>query len=449
MTELEALRRALEPPFGDEIRVIVIPTAAGHAERLVDGDAGEPAFFWSSGDGGRLAGVGEAARLQASGPDRAAALVREAERLWSRVRTGSAAGDDREARLFGGLSFLPAPPPAPWAGFGEATLVLPEVTYRDDGAGPRLVVAAVAAAVRAGPDALLDRVARAVRALATTPVRSGSGVALAPPGPVNPPGERAVSEWAAAVASIRERIERGEAEKVVAARVHEARFTGAMVPSEVLARLAVESGVTRFAIRFEGATFLGATPERLVSRRGNVVESEALAGTCPASEGASRLLESGKDRAEHGYVVRAIDVALRPLCRRLDSPPEPGVRRLSHVLHLHTPFRGELARPVAILDLVDRLHPTPAVGGTPTAAALDWIASAEGGTRGWYAAPVGWLDASGDGEFVVALRSALLDGDRARLYAGAGIVQDSEAAAEFAETRAKLQTMMDALGVSS
>jgi isochorismate synthase len=392
--------------------------------------------------------VGAAATLQAAGPGRMAELGRMAERLWARVRTVGTTGAEPTARLFGGLSFLPAPPSPPWAGFGEATLVLPEVAYYADGGAPRVVVAATAAAVRGGPEALLHRVARALEALASAASSRMSGSAAAAPAGVDPTGERAGEEWARAVASIRERIERGTAEKVVAARIHEARFSGPVAPSAVMTRLGGDSGATRFAFRFGTATFLGATPERLISRRGDRVESEALAGTCPASDGAARLLGSGKDRAEHAYVVRAIEGVLRPLCRRLDSPAEPGVRRLAHVLHLHTPFRGELAGPVSTLDLVDRLHPTPAVGGTPTAAALDWIATAEGGTRGWYAAPVGWLDASGDGEFVVALRSALLDGDRALLFAGAGIVHDSEPAAEFAETRAKLQTMLDALGVS-
>ncbi len=116
------------------------------------------------------------------------------------------------------------------------------------------------------------------------------------------------------------------------------------------------------------------------------------------------------------------------------------------MLHLHTPVVGELARPVHVLDLVEALHPTPAVGGLPRAEALAWIAAREGGDRGWYAGPVGWFDGHGDGEFAVAIRSALLAGDRARIYAGAGVVADSNAEAELAETELKQRAMLSALG---
>ena len=218
----------------------------------------------------------------------------------------------------------------------------------------------------------------------------------------------------------------------------------------VLARLRSEApACTRFAIRRAGVVFLGATPERLIARRGELVETEALAGSIRAEHTARarELLQSSKDRTEHELVVREIVAALAPLTSELELAKEPEVRTLRHLLHLRTPIRGRLSEPRHVLELVERLHPTPAVGGVPTAAALDWIRNHEPDQRGWYAGPFGWFDPSGDGEFVVALRSGVLDAHRLYLYAGNGIVRASRAEAEWAETRLKLAALLAAAGI--
>jgi menaquinone-specific isochorismate synthase len=201
--------------------------------------------------------------------------------------------------------------------------------------------------------------------------------------------------------------------------------------------------VTRFAFRPGETAFVGATPERLVARRGLSVASEALAGSAARSEA---LLASRKDLGEHGFVVREIARRLRPLCRSLTVGERPDVRELRHVLHLHTPIEGVLAEPTHVLELVEALHPTPAVAGVPTDGALAWIAARESAPRGWYAGPVGWLDGDGDGEFAVALRSGVVDGARAWLYAGAGIVRDSDPRAEYDELELKQRALAAALG---
>ncbi len=215
----------------------------------------------------------------------------------------------------------------------------------------------------------------------------------------------------------------------------------------VLRRLArARHGATRFAFRGRGTTFLGATPERLVRRRGRRVDTEALAGSIArGSANAARLLASAKERHEHQLVVDDIVRRLRPLCGGLRLPAVPHVRALRDVQHLATPIAGVLGRRRHVLELVEALHPTPAVGGVPTTAALDWIREHESEPRGWYAAPVGWLDAAGDGEFAVALRSCLLSGHRAHLYAGAGIVADSDPRREYTETELKTRTLLTAL----
>ena len=157
------------------------------------------------------------------------------------------------------------------------------------------------------------------------------------------------------------------------------------------------------------------------------------------------MMASSKEREEHQLVVQAILKALEPFCDSLRSAPEPSVRELPNVLHMQTPIEGHLRDSTHILSLVQALHPTPAVGGVPTNEAIQWIVEHEALARGWYSAPVGWTDAAGDGEFVVALRSGLLRDGKAWVYAGAGIMADSDPDAEYAETELKMQALLGAL----
>jgi isochorismate synthase len=250
------------------------------------------------------------------------------------------------------------------------------------------------------------------------------------------------------VQDIVERIGRGEFEKVVIARRSTLSFEGAVDATAVLADLAETSEhCTRFAFRVGDVSFVGATPERLIRKSGVSIDTEALAGSSDGARGAE-LMRSPKEREEHDLVVREIVRALSPLCVTVTRPPAPELRVLRHLLHLTTPIRGRLARAMHVLELVQRLHPTPAVGGVPGADAVRFITEHEPAPRGWYASPIGWFDASGDGEFAVGLRSGALVGDRAYLYAGGGIVKDSDPASEYDETRLKLATLSAALHVA-
>ncbi|HEX5100754.1 MAG TPA: isochorismate synthase, partial [Polyangiaceae bacterium] len=262
--------------------------------------------------------------------------------------------------------------------------------------------------------------------------------------------EGPLDEWTALVAAIVERIKEKTLEKVVLARRVTVDLPSAPDPAEVLSRLRLEAPeCTRFLVRREGSCFLGATPERLAKKQGASLETEAVAGSISTldREAARHLFESSKDLAEHGLVVREIVRALEPLAERIDKPSEPELRGLRHVLHLRTPIAARLRGNPHLLEVVERLHPTPAVGGAPTARALEWIASHERDERGWYAGPIGWFDLAGDGEMAVALRSGVLESKRAHLYVGAGIVEDSAPEAELAETRWKLETLLSALGI--
>jgi salicylate biosynthesis isochorismate synthase/menaquinone-specific isochorismate synthase len=267
------------------------------------------------------------------------------------------------------------------------------------------------------------------------------------------PSTPTIARWKQAVVDTIEDIAHGRLEKLVLARsctvtanrlldcgriVHHLRKT---YPSCVLFWIGTPQG-----------DFLGATPEPLVRLSGQCVSTAAIAGsTAPgtsaadASALAQALKRSDKDRLEHAIVVRAIADTLRTVCATLDVALEPHLLRLDNVQHLMTPIAGQLRSPHHVLDLVERLHPSPAVAGHPRAAALQLLPQREALSRGWYAGPIGWMDARHDGEFAVAIRSALVRGAEASLYAGAGIVAGSDPEAELGETRLKLQPLLSAL----
>jgi isochorismate synthase len=259
--------------------------------------------------------------------------------------------------------------------------------------------------------------------------------------------EKAVSEAVV-------RIRRGGLRKVVLARTIEVTAGRELDPRLLAGRLrAVDPDAYTFATPTDDGVLVGASPELLVSRRGHEVRSNPLAGSAPRSgdpeedrANAEALLGSSKDREEHAIVVDAVAGTLRPFCMELAWDPEPVLRETANVWHLSTRFRGSLRDPApTALDLVSALHPTPAVAGEPREAALEVIAALEPFERGQYAGPVGWVDAEGDGEWAIALRCAELRGDRAVLYAGAGIVADSDPTRELDETERKFRAFLDAL----
>ncbi|MGH2922857.1 MAG: isochorismate synthase, partial [Solirubrobacterales bacterium] len=198
--------------------------------------------------------------------------------------------------------------------------------------------------------------------------------------------------------------------------------------------------------------FVGASPELLVRRDGSRAQTVALAGTTRRSADPAvddhlgqQLLASDKDREEHEIVVHRIERALRRRAVWVQAEERPALVKVANIQHLATPVRAQLADSRSAVELAGELHPTPAVGGEPREPALELIAEVEGMDRGWYAAPVGWTDAAEDGEFCVALRSALLRDRVAHLYAGGGIVADSDPAAELAETEIKFEALLPLL----
>lgn len=250
-------------------------------------------------------------------------------------------------------------------------------------------------------------------------------------------------------------IRAGTVRKVVLARSLIVDTARPFDVRKLLARLAaVDPDCYAFAVPDgDDATLVGASPELLARVRGRVVETTPLAGSAPrgadrATDAAAArgLLESDKDRIEHQLVVEDVVEALGPLCDDLEFPEEPVTVATANVWHLATPFRGRLRSEVrGVLAVVDALHPTAAVSGLPREDAAHLLGALEHLDRGGYAGPIGWVDASGDGEFAIALRCALVEGSRARLFAGAGIVAESDPDRELDETERKFRALVDAL----
>ena len=259
--------------------------------------------------------------------------------------------------------------------------------------------------------------------------------------------------WEQQVRDIVQAIHRNIVQKVVLARQLHLRAPADFDVGVALQRLAATSGhCTLFAIDTGSACMLGATPERLVHLHGRTVQVDCLAGSTARGDTehtdrlrGQALLHSDKERHEHSLVVRTLREALSSHCSSLHVPEAPRLLRLPDVQHLHTPLQGALRAGPNVLNLVAQLHPTPGVGGVPRSAALDLIREHEGVGRGWYAGPVGWVDAHGGGEFVVGIRSALVRGREAWLYAGCGIVKGSDPHREYEESCLKLRPMLAAL----
>jgi isochorismate synthase len=356
--------------------------------------------------------------------------LQAASRLWRRVCESLG-----EPVAVGGFAYrLDREPGGPWSGFPSLLLRVPALAIT------RVRGRTYATAATADAEALLELVSTSVRApaarkLEVTPVRN----------PV---------AWTAAVGSASARLRAGDAAKVVLAREVLARGDGVVSAAMVARslRAAYPSCFTYLITGADGTAFAGASPELLVRRSGRRAFAQPMAGSVARGatevedERLARQLEdSAKDAVEHRIVSDFVVEALRPFAQSVSARP-PEVVRFTNIQHLSTSVNAELAEPPAdVLQLAAALHPTPAVGGWPRETADALIDELEGMERGWYAGAVGWIDSRGDGEFAVALRCGLLWEDGARLYAGVGVMPDSDPARELEETELKFKALLTAL----
>ncbi|HEX2705549.1 MAG TPA: isochorismate synthase [Candidatus Lustribacter sp.] len=396
------------------------------------GPAGEApglAAWVRRGEG--LVGWGQAASFTASGPDRFAA----ADAWWTALCSRAVVRDEVGLGGSGPVMFGSFPFAAGSAEPGR--VVVPEVVIGHRGARWWVTTASLGAGV--------PSIGAVPGPIVAAPPRSPVGVTFAD-------GALSPTEWEGAVGEAVVRITSGALDKVVLARDLQALATEALDPRWLLTRLAERYSTTWV---FTVAGLLGATPEMLVRRDKGLVTSRVLAGTIRRTGDdakdlalAGSLARSSKDLEEHEYAVRSVADALAPHCSSINVPESPFVLHLANVMHLATDVAGVAAGSASALELAAALHPSAAVCGTPTEVAAGLIHELEHMDRGRYSGPVGWMDASGDGEFGIALRCGQIDGrdPRAiRLYAGCGIVAGSDPEAELAESDVKLVPMRDAL----
>ncbi len=432
LASLEADIGALE---ADALRVVSTPIDLRPLDLLRSGCDQFPfAGYLSTPAGRQIAGLGAAWQTVAPfGSERFRDLSDEVRQF------GSLSPD---LRILLGFSFSPEGGRRPeWDGFTPTSAVVPLIAAIREGEQTRLVVALP-------PGRSFDSVAEVLSNLKTPPARVGPN---------------------ATDHAIESRPSPAQYEQTVADAVAQIR-TGGMIKAVLARSVVVTSDITPrpfdlvdrlghdypacyvFGWQQGDGVFVGASPELLVAVDDVRVRSHPLAGSAPRGEGdeedralGDELMASSKNRIEHRVVVDDIAARLTPLVTELHVDRYPSLRKLTHVQHLSTEVAGDLVEPMTVIDAAGALHPTPAVGGSPSEESLAFLDKCEGLDRGWYAGGIGWMSPRGDGEIAVALRCALLRGNRAFLYAGAGIVADSVPSLELEETRLKFRTLLQIL----
>jgi len=440
-----------DPLHALELLLREVPFAGAGRSQL----GGEAMLWERPSESFALAGLGSVRVLEHSGPERFTSVARD----WEELLDGAVVGGDNLSKglgpmLMGGFAFEPEGPATPlWDGFPSAHLAVPRVLFSSV-SGEHWVTLNLLVSPDGASDANLDFVRALTGSVTNAPRRRGMD---------RDPAEADLEisslstrgEWQESIRSAITEIRAGRLHKVVLARAVRASPPESIDVFALLRHLrAVSRESAVFGVWRGNRVFVGASPERLVRLTGREVEASSLAGTIERgatplvdAANARRLRASAKDLTEHAAVRDDLYSALVMTCDDVRAPETPSLLTLPHVHHLHTSLRARLRDGGSLLDLVAQLHPTPAVGGSPREAALRFIRQHENLDRGWYAAPVGWISREG-GEFAVALRSALVDENEAILFAGCGIVGDSDPDLEYEESNLKLRSMRSAIAAS-
>lgn len=411
----------------------------------------QPHFYWSQADLS-MAGVGAAVSLTASGETRFAEIESQAAVLFAdHIFVTPAAPNWAAPRLFGGFAFsADESQDSFWEHFPDAVFILPEAQLitKDDQTWLTLNYIVDSDDDLSQIESWFQQKLDWLETLPVLHIPNSQYPISSEPLLDQPAWNKMISQAVTAIKS-------GEMDKVVLARPVRVTADEAInIPAALAALDERYPDTCRFLFEPQpGKAFLGATPELLVSIEQGAFTTDALAGSIARGQTdtedqalGQELLNSQKDRHEHDFVVQALKRRLTPLTSTLTVEPEPHLRVLKNIQHLETNIEGQLNQDTTALSLLSVLHPTPALGGAPRRIALPYIQQAESFSRGWYAAPIGWFAPNGDGAFAVGIRSAVIDNDKALLYAGCGIVAESDPEKEWQETELKLQPLLHALG---
>ncbi|MCZ2257687.1 isochorismate synthase [Sporosarcina sp. G11-34] len=407
-------------------------------------------FYWQNADNTlTLVGIGHASVLTSEATDN---RFKEISTKWEKLSAALIKEDkDMEPVLFGGFSFDPeSVKDSEWNEFPSAHFVVPSFQLVIKNGKTTISINLVTESENAvfQFDQLRDERDRLIHIAQVNDFNPS----------VKPTvlsiDERAKENYIQAVTDVTNQIKNGEAEKVVIARAIKLNFENEVSAVSALHHISNEQQESyHFGLQKDGQLFFGATPERLIEVTKGRAFSACVAGSIGRGKTAvedrelgEELLGDNKNRVEHHYVVDMISRVFNEFCTDISMPKMPKLMKIRDIQHLFTPIEGKLEKGVDIFSLVEALHPTPALGGVPYETSKMIIREKENMDRGYYAAPIGWTDTLGNGEFAVAIRSALLDGDKAYLYAGGGIVADSEAKNEYDETWVKFRPVLRALG---
>ena len=447
------------PPNGRLIS-ISIPAAEVDTAVFLQQALGQERFFWADANGGvTLAGFGVAANLYAWGDGRFQQIEQQARTLFANAIIQNENAPDIGPRLFGGFSFVDDfTPDNTWSIHYPAQFILPHYQLTKINGKAWLTLNAILPEEES-PDLILPELQTALAARLDAIVAESNQTVQATspmPHPLHIKLPMPYEAWDQMISHATQTMRQDMLNKVVLSRVCEIRYAKKVNVDGALAHLNAEyPDCYRFL--FEPRpfhAFYGATPELLVRLNGRSLQTMGLAGSIPRGETAvedealsQQLLTSTKNLHEHILVVESIQRRLAPLSSDLHIPAQPTTLKLGYIQHLYTPINATLRQASGILTLLQNLHPTPALGGQPRELAIPFISQAEPVPRGWYGAPVGWLDHNLNGTFGVAIRSAITQDRRVWLYAGAGIVADSDPQAEWDETALKFKPMLNALGI--
>jgi len=403
-----------------------------------------------------VAALGNVQTISATGRQRFEDIRQRLDGFSPQVFSNETVPPEAEPRWFGGFSFRSNHEPTSiWKDFPAAHFLLPQIQLTKTNGTFWLTLND-----HLQPNETIETAEQRLQSEARGLIKSGFATSSISPTDIDIEHRNALmdeSTWQELINQTTQKISQGDLEKVVLAQALQVQSKANVNVVEVLQRLK-QTYNNCYCFLFEpqpGQAFFGATPELLAKVEDDTVETMAMASSigrgkteAEDQELANKLLASTKEQHEHQVVIEAIQRKLEPLTTELHIPDQPEIAKFSNIQHLKTNIRGKLSHVSSILSVLETLHPTPAMGGAPRQAALEWIETSEPFPRGWYASPVGWLDAQGNGMFVVAIRSAISSGQETQLFAGAGIVADSKPEREWAEIQLKFRPILEALGQS-